>query len=686
MELTVNQQIAVDEISNNLQIIACAGSGKTEVITRRIVNILKHNYALPEEIIAFTFTEKSAKTMKNRIIKALLETNYDKLQLVDEMFTGTIHGYCYNLLKKYTNKFNDFSVLDSVKNFLFLKKNFNICGAKELGLSFNVNNIKLFEDCIAKMVDDYEEKKLWNNNNLEAFNKYRNLLYKEKYLDFSILILEAIYQMSNNNEVEDYLKKIKYLIVDEYQDVDDLQEKIIKMFYDYNANICVVGDDDQTIYQFRGSNANNMINFSQRYDNVTQVKLEENFRSTSSIVNLADTIIKNNKERLSKRMFSRNNNKSIIEGYCFRSKTDEHNGLIDMIKKLHLTDDYKDIAILVRKNKYINEIAEELNNNNIPYVTDSADYFFKGKNFKLFCNTLKILVNIDKSQLYKIWNGIVADESISKGYKYLRNISRIGGNRNVIKLSDIISSFLKEIDFLSNNQKRISEFNNFKIILDDYDEIYKDYQLSSRINGLIDFLENEALEQYKYHNFSTELSENGINIMSIHKSKGLEFNSVIILGMLQGDFPANSSGGKKYYHVLKGIFETKKEKYDSSLDDERKLFYVAITRAKKNLIMYSECSKKKISQFFMESYESKIMKVDDKSMEVLNENTKLKINKSKIKKLREEVLDELHAASCFYSSASADLISAYSMTDEEIIQKALALHIINTNNIDDLYN
>ena len=170
MKLTLNQEKAIKEINNNLQIIACAGSGKTEVITRRIANILKNNHCLPKNIVAFTFTEKAAISMKNRIIKVLTEDKYVNISQINDMYIGTIHGYCFNILNKYSEKYKDFKILDSVKNYLYIKKNFELLKSNKINLKCTDNDIKLFQECISKLVDDYENKNNWEEHVTDLFD------------------------------------------------------------------------------------------------------------------------------------------------------------------------------------------------------------------------------------------------------------------------------------------------------------------------------------------------------------------------------------------------------------------------------------------------------------------------------------------------------------------------------------
>ena len=218
-------------------------------------------------------------------------------------------------------------------------------------------------------------------------------------------------------------------------------------------------------------------------------------------------------------------------------------------------------------------------------------------------------------------------------------------------------------------------------ILEDYDEVYQDYQLSARINGLLKFLDEEAAEQYKYYNFNSKTSNNGVKIMSIHKSKGLEFNNVFIIGLENGDFPSTYNGGKQYWNVLGTHFEENKIKYKGDIEDERKLFYVAITRAKKNLFLYSQIEKKKISTFLEEAMNFNDLYIDNNSLSNIEKSKTSnsnfhKKNYDEIKKVRDKVLDYYGTARLFYKAAGGDLERCLKMNDEQILEEARKLKII----------
>lgn len=609
--LTPAQEAAIAEINSNLQIIACAGSGKTEVIARRIANILesKENI-LPESIVAFTFTEKAAENMKVRIAKAL---GKHQTEITEKMYIGTIHGFCYALLKNFAEDFRDFRILDTVKSHHFITRYYKDCGMSDLGLELHPRNVILFLQCVDKMIDAFDESELWAENQKAAFEKHRKCLFSHRYIDFSFLIFEALQQIRSKPDVKKALSNIRYLIVDEYQDVNDLQEKVISEIANAGANICVVGDDDQTIYQFRGSNAENMISFSKRYPHVKQVRLETNFRCSHRIVDIADTVISHNENRLDKKMQAgKRSEKSCTEAIRYNSQSEEFAGIAHKIRELHHSGiPYGEISILVRKGKIIAPITTALDSFEIPYETDSAEKFFSGSYFSRFATTLQLLVDIDKSKLHDCWHDIVESTLLTKGFKYLRSCARNGR----MTLREILEGFCEQITFIDDSiedcEERKENLAGITKILDDYDEIYGDWQLSARITGVLRFLAYQAEEEYKYHSFTLkDFSNDMVQIMTVHKAKGLEFHTVFLPELMMREFPASNVGGKKYWHVLGGIFEENKSKYQGDLEDERKLFYVAVTRARQNLFMTYELSEQPISCFVTEAAASQVLKIN----------------------------------------------------------------------------
>ena len=699
IKLTPEQQEAIAEINRNLQIIACAGSGKTEVITRRIANILQNKPGIsPENIVAFTFTEKAAASMKSRIAKTLGEQSSLN---INRMYIGTIHGFCYHLLNKYTEQFREYKILDTVKNHLFVARYYGECGMSNLKLDPYPRNVNLFLQCIDKMIDDYDNADAWTQEQWNVLNKYIDCLFSHGYIDFSLMIFETLRQIKINPEVKEYLSHIKYLVVDEYQDVNDLQEKLILRIAETGAKICVVGDDDQTIYQFRGSNADNMISFSERYADVHQVRLEKNFRCAPGIVDVADCVIGHNERRIPKKMISGVPDIAAnIKATRHPGKTEQFETIAEQIAELHKAGiPYNEMAILVRKGKTITLISAALDRDAIPFETDSAEHFFAGNYFNRFVSTLQILVDVDKAKLYECWQDIADGTVFNMGFKYLRSCAR-GGN---LPLSEIIRGFCEKIVFLDEDAEDIEirrmDLDGIAKVLDDYDEIYDDWQLSARITGVLKFLGTQAADEYKYHSFKPKNPDaDAVQIMTVHKSKGLEFHTVFLPELTKREFPASNMGGKKYWHVLGGVFDDNKAKYQSDLEDERKLFYVAVTRAKQNLYLSYELSAQPVSCFVKESAESQHIKIDKSDLfydpkssdddyasgfkpiygEVRKDHDPAweEVRRQKqeywelVKYARSQLYDYYGTACHFFPGAHGDLIRIKNMSPDEILNEA----------------
>lgn len=699
VNLTPEQQEAISEIDRNLQMIACAGSGKTEVITQRIANILKSRTDIePHHIVAFTFTEKAASSMKKRIAKALGEEFSPE---IDQMYVGTIHGFCYHLLNKYTEQFREYNILDTVKSHLFVARYCGECGMSDLKLEPYPRNIQLFLQCIDKMIDDFDNSDAWTDEQRTVLNKYIKCLYDHKYIDFALMIFETLRQIKSDPDIREYLSEIKYLVVDEYQDVNDLQEKLISCIAEMGANICVVGDDDQTIYQFRGSNADNMISFSERYADVHQIRLEKNFRCAPGIVDIADCVIGRNRRRIPKKMISGAANLPVqIEAKRYDDKSSQFDSIAKKITELHNAGiPYREMAVLVRKGKAIVPISSALERAGIPFETDSAEHFFSGSYFNRFVVTLQILSDIDKAKLYVCWQDIIESTAFNSGFKFLRSCAR-GGN---LPLSEILCGFCEKTAFLDDAAGDIDirrmDLEGITKILDDYDEIYGDWQLSARITGILKFLGTQAAEEYKYHSFKPkDPNVDAVQIMTVHKSKGLEFHTVFLPELMKREFPVSNMGGRKYYHVLGGVFEEHKDRYQSDLEDERKLFYVAVTRAKQNLFMTYELSTQPVSCFVEEAAASHYLKINrddlfyspktetydpasqyryssgekahEQNLEWEEERRQRQEHWATVQYARRQLYDYYGTACHFNPAARGDLIRIKNMSPDEILSEA----------------
>ena len=311
MKLTEAQQAAVGHSGCNLQLIACAGSGKTEVVARRVAHMLANRDAYhlePRNIVAFTFTEKAAGELKDRIVTRVRES-MGHVTGMAEMYVGTIHAFCLDLLRTELPEFLKYNVLNEVQQILFVDRN-----SKKSGLTVATD---LKGDPLRRYVDTpryinalnilrearLAEEALENCTVRDGLADYERLLTNKCYLDYSGILLQAVMALAENERLQKRIfERVRYVICDEYQDVNPIQECVIQLLHDGGAEVCVVGDDDQTIYQWRGSDIRNILNFEDRYRPVEPIRLQENFRSSPAIVELARDFISQNGERLEKAM------------------------------------------------------------------------------------------------------------------------------------------------------------------------------------------------------------------------------------------------------------------------------------------------------------------------------------------------------------------------------------------------
>ena len=608
MKLNEKQREAINCIDQNLQIIACAGSGKTEVIIRRIINILLSDQGvMPENIVAFTFTEKAAQNMKQRIAATIEEMG---VQInTESMFIGTIHSFCRYILNRFSEEYRDVCILDTVKEHLFISKYNKKCGADTLGLSKSLRDAALFSECVDKMIYHTDRMSEWPSEAQKAFDEYRSLLKEKRYISFSFLIFELLEKMKTSVEIQNYLKSIKHLVVDEYQDVDDLQERLIHGINDYGAKVCVVGDDDQTIYQFRGSNANNMIGFSERYDDVVTKRLDVNYRSEKAIVGIADEVIANNTNRLEKKMIAASQEQGLVDGFVATSQDDEYSKLVDNVKRIHERGiEYSDIVVLLRKRTRLQDLIAMFDSEGVPCQADLSDDFFSGEhyeNLRIVFDYLTDQTQEKKKNLIEKWTTLVPKENLKTAFNAISK-----ANETNDRFADLLVKFTELSGYANDENKKYIDA--FSKILEDFDSVYQNDSWFVRTDNLKYFIErdNGAKNEYRYAELVENTNEDGVKIMTVHKSKGLEFDVVLLPDLQEGFFPSAKRGGKKYYSVLGGIFEETKDKYDTDTEDERKLFYVAVTRAKKELYLYVNIEKKDVSPFLLEANETEYLDID----------------------------------------------------------------------------
>lgn len=643
---TKEQEKAFNTIDDDLQIIACAGSGKTEVISKRIINILKSGKGKPENIIAFTYTEKAAGELKNRIYE-LVKSELPELKGMAEMYVGTIHGWCFKILQEHDYEYQKFSVLDEIRLKLFVDKNYKIIGMKDIHkLDKPEIPMKMFVDTdrfiqIMNIVSEARVKEGYDipANIKEAREKYERTLKQNGYLDFSMIMSEAKRLLSQKEGFfRKVCDKIKYLTVDEYQDVNPIQEDIVRLIYESNVNICVVGDDDQNIYQWRGSDVDYIIDFKNRYNNknseIESVKLIENFRSSEGIVDLAHNVISRNKIRLDKKMISSSHHdyeRNNILYNDFETEEDENAFIAKTIQTLRgkaFKDkpnedkrglDYSDFAILIRKWSKAEEITKVLDSSNIPYITGGVNKLFDSKEIKASLGIFEYLSKeIDKNDLINLWVDLEESKiELAKLNYAIEQLEKQDPEREIKKkngelrpvmywefcLQEIFWNFLEDADireesFATSTEKHDNTFGEiimynlgkFSQVINDFESInYKSGSSSFYLFNFLNFIRHAARDYYPegWIN-STYKTPNAVQIITIHQSKGLEFPVVFIPGMNRNYFPAKRKGGLSEWHFLDADIIENADKYkgiDNNFESERRLFYVAITRAKKYLFI-----------------------------------------------------------------------------------------------------
>jgi DNA helicase-2/ATP-dependent DNA helicase PcrA len=619
VKYTPEQQEAINTLDKNLLIIACAGSGKTQVISERVINILRSGI-LPSRVIAFTYTEKAAGELQARILKLCREQLPD-LKGLAEMYIGTIHSWCLNVLQEYNYDFQKFSVLDEIKLKLFVERKFGTIGMKDL-------NMERFKDTgyFVQLMGILREVDFHNRADVPgdlftALEKYENTLMESCYLDFTMIMTKAYQFMKHDEGFRNKIKKnLGYLIVDEYQDVNPIQELLVRELYELGANTCVVGDDDQTIFQWRGSDIDYIQHFKDRYNNVKEVILNDNFRSSKAIVDVALKVITNNSARLPKQMVAKGfqvYEKGDILYNQFDSVEEENQFIVQSIRNLRGIEfqdkpdlkarglEYSDCVILVRKWKKADAIIEALQAAQIPFIVTGVNNLFQRPEVKAARAIFMYLNNqLDPDTLKHFWQSLsnkISDSKLNDAISFLeKNKPHKDMYYERFNLQAIYQNFLDMAgireDVFHSDESEIAGFNTeeiifynlgmFSQIIHDFETIYFTYAADRKLSTFLNFLIYSASEYYPegWQN-NTYKTPNAVQIMTVYQAKGLEFPVVFVPGLNKNYLPSKQPSGKQVWHfidkqLIKGV-----ERYFPRPEDERRLMYVAITRSKKFLLI-----------------------------------------------------------------------------------------------------
>ena len=568
-----------------LLVLAGAGSGKTKVLTTKVAYLILEKNISPHHILAITFTNKAAKEMKDRILDMVGMIGY-QIQI------STFHSFGLTILKKHYDKLDlskNFTILDSDDTNILIKNILKDCNYEEnykaiKSIISNNKNALIDANAFEKFVsNDYDEMVL------DVYQRYEARLKRNNSVDFDDLLMLPIVLFKKYPDIlKEYQEQYRYILIDEYQDTNEAQYLLAKMISSKYKNICVVGDDSQSIYSWRGSNYKNILNFEKDYPNCQTVYLEQNYRSTKTIISASNELIKNNIHRKDKNLWTNNEQGVKIEYHIALNEKDEAYYVVNEINKL-INNGVKlsDIAILYRTNAQSQNFEKELILSNIPYKVVGSVYFYNRKEIKDLLAYLKLIYNKDDDvSLTRIINvprrkigkttidklkekanqlNISLYDAIDSGkeLEFKNLIEDLRKQKDEMTLTNFIDLVLDKtglIKELENEntieaETRIENLNEFKTIAIQFEENYG-------IISLEDFLNEISLvaDVTEYKN------NDGITLMTVHSAKGLEFDNVFIVGLEESIFPHINS-------------------LDSSeqLEEERRLCYVAITRAKKRL-------------------------------------------------------------------------------------------------------
>ena len=605
-KLNPMQQEAVYTTNGPLLILAGAGSGKTRVLTHRIAYLIDECGVNPWNILAITFTNKAAGEMRERVDDIVGFGS-------EQIWVSTFHSACVKILRRFADLLGyerNFVIYDTDDQKHVMKE---IC--KRLHIDTKVHKERAILSAISSAKNEMIDAKAYALNAAEDYSKkriadayleYEKTLYKNNAMDFDDLLVKTVEVLRNNEDVLNYYQeRFKYIMVDEYQDTNTVQFRLVSLLAGKYRNLCVVGDDDQSIYKFRGANIYNILNFEKEFPDAKVIKLEQNYRSTKNILDAANSVIKNNKGRKAKRLWTENETGDKIVFHQYQNEYDEAYQIVEEIDKTVAQNkaQYHDFAILYRTNAQSRVLEEKFVAKSIPYKVVGGVNFYQRKEIKDILAYLKTIDNgRDNLSVQRIINvpkrGIGA-ASVSKAVEYAQerdmslfdalecceDIPRLGKTAEKIKgfvnmiavfraqseyisLAELLENILEETGYIKELEEEYEEQAEARI--ENIDELMNKiiaYEQEEEEPTLSGFLENVALVA---DIDSLDESEDYVMLMTLHSAKGLEFPYVYMCGMEDGLFPS-------YMTIVSDD--------PDEIEEERRLCYVGITRAKKKLTM-----------------------------------------------------------------------------------------------------
>ena len=640
--LNNQQKLAVTSTEGPLQVLAGAGSGKTKVLTTRIVHLIQEKKCFGQQILCVTFTNKAANEMRERVV------NLVNSKSVAFPWLGTFHSICNKMLRRNAEAVglkSNFTIIDTLDQIKLIKK---ILEAENIDIKKNPPKQ------IAYYIDQWKNKallpqdiKLKNKefnliNGLNVYKIYQQRLKIMNCVDFGDLILHVVTILKKFEDIKKiYKKNFKYILVDEFQDTNYVQNLWLKLLTNEKNNICVVGDDDQSIYSWRGAEVKNILEFKETFDNLETVKLEQNYRSTENILNSATSLISNNEDRLNKKIWSDLGEGEKVKIKSYFDGLSEASGVSDIIEQ-NLSKKFKlnSISILVRASFQTREFEERFIKIGLPYRIIGGLKFYERSEIKDALAYLRLInQSNDDLSFERIINTpkrAIGDSSVKKIYEFAKKkeLSLLDASQEILKENILkpktvqnLKTFIVNIISWKQKSESIDHVSLLETVLDEsgYSSMLKNEktpeadsklenlkELKSSMksySSLNEFLENISLQTAIDEKWDGEK----INIMTIHSAKGLEFDAVFLPGWEEGLFPHQKSIDEK------GV---------EGIEEERRLAYVAITRAKKELYL-SFANQRKFygrqndNYDFYSSLQSRFIdEIDDKFTEISIDESK----------------------------------------------------------------
>lgn len=614
--LNPKQREAVTSTEGQTLILAGAGSGKTKVLTTRIAYLIREKHVDPGQILAITFTNKAAKEMKERIHMLMPEIDIDK------MWVGTFHSICARILRMRIDRIGynkSFSIYDrddqkSVIKEIMKEKNTeeDRLGVTIRGLIAAISkakNSRISPEEYANTAGPYGYEKTV----AEFYPEYERKLKKNSALDFDDLILKTLELFAKDEETTQYYqRKFLYIFVDEYQDTNRMQYDLVKTVAEQHANLCVVGDIDQSIYKFRGADINNILDFEKDYPNAKTILLEQNYRSTGNILKTANRVIDHNIERKDKKLWTENTDGAKVKYRRCLTSDEEAAHIVDEISKMQRSGHkLSDIAILYRTNAQSRSFEEQLRRAGLPYQLVGGLKFYDRKEIKDITAYLKAIVNpqddvsflriinmpkrgIGNTTIEKIRQFAIT-ENLDFGTSLAQEIPGVakGTNTKIQNFHDLLSTlkqdasqmgltdFVKEVVEKSGYRKMLTDSNTIEDRtrmenIDEYISSVAQYEEQNPGASVEQYLQEVSLLS---DTDKTEDGQKGVFLMTIHAAKGTEFDAVFVTGLEQGLFPSQRAED------------------EGEIEEERRLCYVALTRAKKKLVVTSADSRRQYGTF-----------------------------------------------------------------------------------------